>query len=267
MEYLGYIASLLIGIALGLIGSGGSVLTIPVLVYLLGVPPVIATAYSLFIVGITSLVGVIPRYAKGLVDVKTAIVFGLPSVVVVYLTRMHLLPIIPDQIITTAYFRLDKATAIMLLFALLMLLSSFSMIFKRKYSSPPVEVSEPKYNYLPILLEGIAVGFLTGLVGAGGGFIIIPALVLLCKIPIQKAIGTSLLIIAAKSLIGFIGDIVNDMIIDWPLLFIVSGLAIVGLFIGVRLSIRIPGHRLQAGFGWFVLAMSIYILLSEAYIK
>ncbi len=261
MEIAGYVASLLIGVSLGLIGGGGSILTVPVLVYLFGLPPVTATAYSLFIVGITSLIGAWPKYRSGLADWKTALVFGIPSVAAVYLTRQFLVPALPEHIFTLGSFVLTKSTAIMLLFACMMLPASVSMIRKKECRdcTDPDVIS---YNYPLILLEGILVGVLTGLVGAGGGFLIIPALVLLGKLSMKKAVGTSLLIIAAKSLIGFTGDLTH-LVIDWPLLVSVSGLAISGFYLGNALSRKVSGHRLQKSFGWFVLAMGAYILVSE----
>jgi uncharacterized protein len=261
MEILGYLASLVIGISLGLIGGGGSILTLPVLVYLFGVPAVPATAYSLFVVGSTSLVGVFPKYRQGLVNVKTAIVFGLPSIVAVYLTRKALVPTIPHHIGSLGSFEVTKSMVILLLFAVLMLLASFSMI-RNKKPTGAVEPLPQKFNYPVILLEGLAVGTLTGLVGAGGGFLIIPALVLLGKLPMKQAVGTSLLIIAAKSLIGFTGDL-GHFDIDWGLLLPVTGLAIIGIFIGDALSKKLNADRLKTGFGWFVLVMGLYILAHE----
>lgn len=261
MEILGYLASLFIGIALGLIGGGGSILTVPVLVYLFGLPPVTATAYSLFIVGTTSLVGAWPKYRKGLVSIKTAVIFGIPSIIAVYATRKFLVPAISDPVFTVGGFAFDKSMSIMLLFAAMMFAASISMIRKKPCIDCPDD-AEIRYNYPLILVEGLLVGMLTGLVGAGGGFLIIPALVLLSKLSMKKAVGTSLLIIAAKSLLGFTGD-VSNMPIEWPFLSAVTGLAILGFYLGNKLSGKVPGHRLQLFFGWFVLVMSIYIMVEE----
>ncbi len=262
MEILGFMASVLIGIALGLIGGGGSVLTVPVLVYLFHIPPVTATAYSLFIVGLTSLVGALPKYRSGMVDVKTALVFGGPSIVTVFLTRKWLIPALPEQLFTIGSLEVSKPLAIMLLFAVMMSLAGVSMIRKIPTGDHPETHGEVRYKYPLIVLEGILVGGLTGLVGAGGGFLIIPALVLLAKLSMKKAVGTSLLIIAAKSLIGFTGDVTN-MAIDWRVIGSVSALAIAGFYVGNALSLKLPGDKLQKGFGWFVLGMGMYILITE----
>ena len=264
MEIFGYFASIIIGISLGLIGGGGSILTVPVLVYLFGVEPVLATAYSLFIVGSTSLVGAAPKYRQGLVNLKTALIFGAPAIIAVYATRKFIVPAIPQEIFTIASFTVTKSVLMMLLFAVLMVFASYSMI-KGKKQDENGEQGEQKFNYPLILVEGTVVGILTGLVGAGGGFLIIPALVLFSKLPMKQAVGTSLLIIAAKSLIGFLGDI-GQQVIDWKLLMIVTALAIGGIFIGNALSKKIPGDKLKKWFGWFVLVMGMYILVKELFI-
>ncbi|WP_025761877.1 sulfite exporter TauE/SafE family protein [Dyadobacter tibetensis] len=264
MEIIGYIASLFIGISLGLIGGGGSILTVPVLVYLLGVDPVQATAYSLFIVGLTSLVGAWPKYRQGLVDTKTAIIFGIPAIAAVYATRKYLVPAIPDALFSVGQFEVSKSIFIMVLFAILMLAASVSMIREKKEECVDCE-ENLQYNYPIILLEGILVGTLTGLVGAGGGFLIIPALVLLSKLPMKKAVGTSLLIIGAKSLIGFTGDLSNSQM-NWMLLGSITFLAIIGFFAGNALSKKVSAQKLKGGFGWFVLAMGLYIIVKELFL-
>jgi uncharacterized membrane protein YfcA len=261
MEYIGYLASILIGISLGLIGGGGSILTVPVLVYLFAVDAVTATAYSLFIVGLTSAVGSFDYFRKGLVNIRTAIVFGIPSIVAVFLTRAYIVPAIPKEIFSIGEFTITKSILLMLLFAVLMIAASYSMIKKDK--KPTAETSgKQEFNYPLILIEGLVVGALTGLVGAGGGFLIIPALVVLSKLPMKEAVGTSLVIIAAKSLIGFFGES-SETVIQWGFLALVSVFAIGGIFVGTALSKRIDGAKLKPAFGWFVLVMGIYIIIKE----
>ncbi|TDO29194.1 sulfite exporter TauE/SafE family protein [Sediminibacterium goheungense] len=261
MEIAGYIASLVIGISLGLIGGGGSILTVPVLVYLFGVEPVIATAYSLFIVGLSSLVGAIPKYRQGFINLKTAIIFGIPSIAAVFATRKFIVPLIPAEVFTVGSLVITKSILMMLLFAVLMVFASVSMI-REKQQTAEQEPGPQQFNYPLILMEGAVVGMLTGLVGAGGGFLIIPALVLLSKLPMKQAVGTSLLIIAAKSLIGFTGDL-SHFTMDWTLLGSVTALAIAGIFIGNSMSRKMDGNKLKKGFGWFVLVMGIYIIVKE----
>lgn len=258
---IGFAAAILIGVSLGLIGGGGSILTVPVLVYILGVDPVLATAYSLFVVGSTSLVGAGTYMKKGLVNYKTAIVFAIPSFIAVFLTRKFLVPALPDPLFTVGEAIVTKNIGIMVFFALIMLAASFSMIRNKKCVD--CDENEPvKFNFPMIALEGSVVGLITGIVGAGGGFLIIPALVILARLPMKMAVGTSLLIIAAKSLIGFLGD-VSTQTIDWQMLLIFTGLSIVGIFIGSALSKKINEKVLKTGFGWFVLIMGIYIIGKE----
>ena len=261
MEIIGYISAALIGISLGLLGGGGSILTVPVLVYLFKVNPVLATAYSLFIVGLTSLLGSITYIRKRQLNFLVGIVFSIPAFSAVYITRKFVIPSIPDVIFSLDGFECTKDMFIMILFALLMFTASISMIRKRKV----IELDEDNngMNYTLLILEGTIVGFLTGLVGAGGGFVIVPALVLLAKLPMKTAVGTSLLIISLKSLIGFLGDVSADVNIDWVLLITVSVIAIGGIYIGSYISNFISGSKLKPAFGGFVLVMSIYIISRE----
>ena len=257
----GLIASLLIGLSLGLIGGGGSILTVPILVYLFHIEPVLATAYSLFIVGVTSIIGTIPKYKAGQVKINTALLFGIPSILGVFLTRTFILPQIPYILFSGNSFSITKNIFLMVLFASLMIAASYSMIKSSKtiQASPS---SATQLNYPLIITLGAMEGFLTGLVGAGGGFLIIPALVLFTQLPMKEAIGTSLLIIAAKSLIGFLGDLSHSEM-DWSLLGLLSGIAILGILIGNRLSRKIDGQKLKKGFAWFVLTVGVYILIRE----
>ena len=266
MEILGYFLAVIVGISLGLIGSGGSILTVPILVYIMGVEPVLATAYSLFIVGTTALVGGVQNAMKKNVDFKTVLIFGLPSIAAVYATRMWLVPFIPKEIVTLGTLTITKPIALMLLFAVVMVLAAVSMIKSKKQKSE-AENAPMVYHYPMILLEGTVVGVLTGLVGAGGGFLIIPALVLLARMPMKLAVGTSLFVIAAKSLIGFVGDLQGDQQIDWTLLSGFTFAAVVGIFAGIFLSKKIEGEKLKKAFGWFVLVMGVYIITKELFFQ
>lgn len=268
MEFIiGYALSLLVGITLGLVGSGGSILTVPILVYAFGVSAETATAYSLFIVGLTALVGAGGYYRKSLVDLRTVLVFSVPSLIAVYLVRKFVMPAIPDPVFSVGGSEVSKGMLIMGVFAVLMIAASFSMIRKRKTDCDSPEITEPTFNYPLIFIEGVVVGGLTGFVGAGGGFLIIPALVLLARLPMKVAIGTSLLIIAIKSLVGFTGDLSADTTIDWPFLLLVSLFTIIGMFGGMALGKHIPGEKLRPTFGWFVLLMGLWIFTKEVILK
>src|SRR5690554_4012239 len=264
-DIIGYGLALLVGISLGLIGSGGSILTVPVLVYVMSVEPVLATAYSLFVVGATSLVGGVQNVIKKQVDFKTVLIFGIPSVASVYLTRAFLMPLIPHGLFSIGSLVITKPIALMVLFALVMIFASLSMI-RPCPDCNDSDTGKIKYNYPMILLEGSVVGILTGLIGAGGGFLIIPALVLFAKMPMKLAVGTSLFIIAAKSLLGFIGDVQGNQAIDWNLLTVFTILSIIGIFIGIFLSKKVANDKLKTAFGWFVLFMGIYILIKELFL-
>jgi len=256
---LGVIGALVIGVVLGITGGGGSILTVPILVYLLGVMPITATAYSLFIVGITALFGTFRNMMKRMIDFRVAFVFSIPAFIAVYLTRKLIIPSIPTIIFTVQDFVLTKDLAIMIFFAFIMFFSAISMIRIRKNIAVK-QVRE--FNYFIIIIEGFVVGILTGLVGAGGGFLIIPALVLFANLPMKRAVATSLMIISIKSLIGFLGDIGN-IEIDWEFLLMFSILSIVGIIIGIYLSNFIDGKKIKKAFGWFVLVMAIYIIIKE----
>ncbi|MGL2966305.1 sulfite exporter TauE/SafE family protein [Flavobacterium sp. XGLA_31] len=261
LDFFGYSGALLIGIVLGITGGGGSILTVPILVYILAFNPLIATAYSLFIVGTTSAFGTVQNFKKGLVAPKTAIQFALPSVVGVYLTRKFIVHALPDTLFYIGSLQLSKDTFLMVLFALVMFMASYSMLKPQKEENNNVSKS-----LVLVTIQLFFVGILIGLIGAGGGFLIIPALVQLAKLPMKKAIGTSLLIITINSLVGFIGDMEN-IAIDWPFLLIFTTLSVIGIFIGLKIQHRINEKMLKKIFGLFVLVMSVVILYEELFHK
>jgi uncharacterized protein len=261
MEIIGYIASILVGVVLGLLGGGGSILSIPILVYLFGIEPVMASAYSLFIVGMTSFVGAIPKYREHLINLKTGLIFGIPSIIAIFSTRKWVVPAIPDIVFQAGEFELAKRGLLLGLFALLMVLASFSLIRKKK----EIVSSTQRFRTFLVIIEGTLIGFLTGLVGAGGGFLIIPALVFLTGLPFKTAVGTSLFIIAINSLVGFVGDLMNYEI-DWFFLLSITSLAILGILAGNFLSRRILSFYLRKAFGWLTLLMGCWILLREFFL-
>ena len=259
-QLIGYFLAVLVGISLGLIGSGGSILSVPILVYILKVEPVLATAYSLFIVGVTALVGGIQKARHKLVDFKKVLLFGIPTILAVFITRKYIVPNIPDVLFFTPSFSVTKSVFIMILFAIVMIFASIRMI-------KPIKIidveTKREINFSQIIIQGLWIGLVAGFVGAGGGFLIIPALFFLAKTPMKIAVGTSLLIIASQSLIGFLGDLSSNRDFDWNLLFFFSLFSVVGIFIGNYISKFISGEKLKTGFGWFVLIMGFYIILKE----
>lgn len=260
MEILGYFGALLIGLVLGLTGGGGSMLTVPILVYIMLLDPVIATGYSLFIVGTTSIFGAFQNFRKGLVDLQKGFVFAVPSFIGVYLTRSFIVPILPEEILKLSNFTLTKGTFLMLFFAVIMFLAAMSMLKKRKIEV--AEIAEKEASTLVLVLQTFIIGIVIGLVGAGGGFLIIPSLVLFAKLPMKKAIGTSLFIIAMNSLIGFIGDVQN-LEINWLFLLSFTAISIVGIFLGTYLNKFINENQLKKSFAYFVLVMAFIILYKE----
>ncbi len=262
MEYWGLGAALAIGVSLGMIGGGGSILTVPAMVYLMGINPVLSTAYSLFVVGTASMTGALGYFRKGLVNFKTALVFAVPSVIAVYLTRLYLVPAIPQHLFDIGTIGVTRDLGIMVFFAFVMLLAAISMI--RAGAKPDEHEEAPQqFNYPLIIVDGLLVGTVTGIVGAGGGFLIVPALVLLAKLPMKEAVGTSLLIIAVKSLFGFMGDVQSGALIDWEFLLSFTCFAVFGILLGSFLASRVSAKWLKSSFGWFVLVMSMFILCKE----
>lgn len=261
MIVMGYLASVFMGLTLGMIGGGGSILTVPILVYLFSIAPTQATAYSLFIVGLTALIGGATYFRRGDVDLKTGFIFAVPSFIGVYLTRAYFVPWIPESVFQLGSFEVTKPLLTMAFFAVIMVVASVSMIKGRK-NIQRAELSPIARNIL-IVAEGFIVGGVTGFVGAGGGFLIVPALVILIGLPMKLAVGTSLFIIAIKSLIGFTGDLQSGTAIDWSLLAGVSLAGALGMFMGLALASKVADSTLKKSFGYFVLLMGSVILLDQ----
>lgn len=260
--YIGLALALFIGVTLGLVGSGGSILTVPILVYVVGIDPLLATAYSLFIVGSTSAVGSIRNTIDKNVNFKIVLLFGIPSLLAVFFTRSQLLPLLPDAFTLSNNISITKSKLLMIIFSVVMFAASSKMIKKPRQKN----LATPKIvtSAIPLMSQGLLIGTVSGLVGAGGGFLIIPVLVFFANLPMKQAIGTSLTIIAIQCLIGFTGDLTQHAI-DWVLVFSFSVVSILGLFVGNRLSKRIIDGNLRKIFGWFILSMSVYILFKELF--
>lgn len=268
MVIVGYLSAVLVGLTLGLLGAGGAILTVPIMVYLLDVDPVLATVYSLFIVGTTTLIGAISYIKKGVINLKSSLYFAVPSVISMFITRKFIVPSLPPVIVEGGGYALSKPTFILSFFAVIMLLSSVSMIRGGiKSSKEETEKILTSSDHFRLLAYGFGVGIITGLVGAGGGFLIVPVLVLFAKLPVKTAVGTSLIIIAMNSLAGFAGDLLGDYNIDWKLLLIFLALAAGGILAGTYFSKYISPKKLKIAFGWFVLLMGVYIISKELFFK
>ena len=265
LEVLGYISALVIGITLGLIGGGGSILAVPVLAYLFLIEEKTATAYSLFIVGFSALVGGVKQHLRGYVDWRTAIVFGIPALLGVTTVRKYIIPILPDVLFSVGDFDFTRRMGMFGLFALLMIPAGISMLKPKKQNES--NHKQVQYNYPLILIEGIIVGAITGLIGAGGGFLIIPALVLLANVEMKTAVGTSLIIIAVKSLFGFFLGDAFTINIDWGFLASFTIISFIGIFIGNTLSKFIDGQKLKKAFGYFIFIMAFFIFYMEFVLK
>ena len=269
---IGHFLAVCIGISLGLLGGGGSVLALPILVYVMGVAPKSAIAMTLIIVGAVSLLGTLPHWKRGNINLKTAFIFGSATMIGAFLgARLATMPFV------TGSFQ-------MLLFAMMMLLAAGLMIRRSLKAESPKQnahgtgeqnsretdleiYSEPvcKYCWLWLLTEGIGVGVLTGLVGVGGGFAIVPALVLLGNVPMKEAIATSLLIISLNSVAGLLGYL-GHISIDWPLTVSFTFAAALGSIAGGYLAQFVPAKHLQKGFGYFLLAVATFVLIQNRHV-
>ena len=261
MEFIGFILAFLVGISLGLFGSGGSILSVPILVYVFNISPALATAYSLFIVGSTALVGGLQKIKQKAVDYNKIFLFGIPTIVSVFITRKWIVPAIPNTILFGSGYTIQKPVLIMIVFSIVMIFAAVKMILPTKAFS----TNSNKSNFKFLVLLGILIGFLAGFVGAGGGFLIVPVLIFIAKTPIDKAVGTSLVIVAIQSLVGFFGDFQNQIILDWMLLIKFSLFAISGIFIGNFVAVKINASKLKVAFGWFVLIIGICIFVNETF--
>ena len=265
IEFLGYILTLIMGVSLGLIGGGGSILTVPILYYFFSQDSITATSNSLFIVGVTALMGAFKYYRRGHVQIGTVILFALPSFIGVYIARALVLPNIPYSVISILDFEITKPILIMICFSLIMMIASRAMMRSGRLQIAPT-VEAPSTPLLSITLKGLFVGLVTGFVGAGGGFLIVPALTLLLGLPIRKAVGTSLAIITANSFFGFSMSFSSlSYEVPWMFLFMISGLGVIGILIGNGISDKIAEHHLKKGFGYFVLIVGSVILVDQIF--
>lgn len=253
MELLGYITLAAMGITLGLVGAGGSILTIPILVYLLNVPIILATSYSLVVVGSTAFMGLL-RYRHHILF-KKAIVFLIPSVLGIFTARYFMISALPH---TIGSLPIDKALVILLL--IFMGVAGYFMI-----NNSPLDAKShlPKNQNIKVILISLALGIVMGILGAGGGFLIIPTLVLLMGFTMQEAVPTSLFIITVNSLIGFMADQHQFIADDWSHLAKYLAPALLGMLIGLYIAKFVQGESLKKAFGYFVWVVGIAIFAKE----
>lgn len=261
---VGYGAALLIGALLGVVGGGGAILTLPILVYAFAMGPGVATMYSLFIVGMTSAIGA-ARYARdGLIDYGAAARFALPAFVAIHLVRNVLVPRIPDTIVITGGIAVLKDTLVVGVLVVAMLMSAYGMLRRKAILTQATEDQpEPNRRAVRSMVRGFGVGLLTGFVGAGGGFLLVPALALVEKVSMKRAVATSLFVIAANSLFGFLADLVAGKTVEWPLLLTFTGLASIGILAGIRIARRLSEGRVRTFFGWFLVLVAALVTLVE----
>jgi uncharacterized membrane protein YfcA len=242
--------ALLVGVSLGLLGGGGSILTLPILRYALGIEAHVAIAASLFIVGVTSIAALFTHARAGRVRWATGAIFGAAGMLGAFLAG-KVAPLIPAVVLLVA-------------FALMMFATAWAMLRGRKapVASAHATPMAPMRRHMLVVAEGLVVGVVTGLVGAGGGFLVVPALVLLGGLPMNVAVGTSLVVIAMKSLAGFAG-FASEYAIPWDAVLPMSAAAVVGSIVGGRFATRIAPDTLRRGFGWFVVAMAFLVLGME----
>jgi uncharacterized membrane protein YfcA len=257
---LGYAGAVFTGLILGLLGGGGALLSIPVLVYFFHMDATAATGYSLFLVGVTATSGALHNVRRKAVDYKAALYYGIPSVTTVYLFRRFIVHRLPDIIFSTSYFTLTRDHLILFFLCLVM----FGVAYRMITATEEAEMEENHTINHPVLaLYAVVIGCFIGLVGAGGGFLMTPALTHFANLNIKKAIATSLLLVAVNSFIGFLGDMHSNLRMDWHFLLVFSVFSISGVLLGSYLNHRIHGLVLKKAFGWFVLGIAFIIIAKE----
>ncbi len=263
MEVLGFTISVLMGVSLGLLGGGGSIFAVPVLVYIFGIDAIHSSIYSNFMVGITAGIGFYGYYLRNLICFKSALGFLLPALTSIFFFKEYLIPYLPDTIQVLNIYSVSKSSLILIITGLLMLIASIWMLDKdeNKGIDHSNEV-EPVY----LNLSGIVIGGLTAFIGIGGGFLIVPALLVYGKLPMKKAIGTALLIILFKSFTGFSIDVIQNQF-DWTFLLKFSAFGVVGMLAGIYLSGLVSNEKLKKGFAYLILGVGSLVLIKELFIQ
>jgi uncharacterized membrane protein YfcA len=260
-QVFGYFGAFLTGLILGLLGGGGALISIPVLVYLFHIEASVATGYSLFLIGITASTGAVTNLRKKTVDLPTLLYYGLPSVVSIYCMRRYIVPAIPDVIFQIGAYQLTKNNLILTLLSVVIFAVAYNMISTNKVASD----NEHHSNYTKLIATAIFIGAFLGMVGAGGGFLMIPALFHYANLDMKKSIGTSLVLVAINSFVGFWGDVHSNQTMEWSFLFAFSSFSVVGMFTGSYWAGKTDNRLLKKYFAWFMLAVGSYILIKEIF--
>lgn len=256
---LGAFLFVLIGVILSLLGSGGALLTIPVLVYIFDVDPYWATSYSMFIMGVSNWAATIDNIKKNLIYYKIGLCFAIPGLLVTFIIRRFILPIVPDVLFESDVLSFTKGSAIMLSFAILMFYTAIKT-FRRKNT---IEYSRIEFSPVINILQGAAIGLVTGFAGAGGGFLIVPALLFTVKMPMKEAAATSLFIISITTFLGFFGDFNPAIEMDWTLIIFCTAFSILGILITSFIKDTFSNKFLKTSFGYFILGLSLLVFYIE----
>ena len=263
-DLAGFALVFFIGVIMGTIGAGGSILTSAVLVYVFCISPVLSASYTLLNVCTISIIGFVQYYRKGLVDINMGLLYALPTLLMVFCMRRFIMPAIPDIIFSNERFTITKNLLVMLAFSLLMITIAWSMI-RRPVYTPAVNQKRP--SSFVMILPGIFTGLLTGFAGAGGGFVIVPALVFFGGLEIKKAIGTSLFIIAINTSTGFIGDYSAGVNYDWFFLIKLVAATVAGMVLSGRIMVKMSNEKLRRLFAYTILTMGCWVIIRELWLR
>lgn len=255
MVLLGYASALLMGLLLGLLGGGGSIFGVPILVYFFGLSPAVATGYALCVVGLTAFSGAFLYMRKGALDLRVLLRFAGPALPMVWFVRGYVVPSMPD-----VFWGVRKDTFLLVFFACVMMLSAYMML-RKKHITEKSEVVEA--SWLRMFLASVSVGALTGFAGAGGGFLITPALLAFFNLPMHRAVATSLGVIACNAGIGFVADLYAGLAVDLRFLAGFLTVTLLGMALGVRINPHVSVARLKALFGWIAFSVGFFMLVRE----
>ena len=259
---LGYAGAMATGFVLGLLGGGGALLSIPVLVYLFKIEASVATGYSLFLVAITASIGAVQNIREKFIDYTAALYYGIPSVITVFVVRRFVMPSLPKVFFHINGYAVDKNHFILFVLCLVMFIAAYKMISSANTNT---DDTPHETNHFKLAFYAIFIGAFLGLVGVGGGFLMVPALIYFANVSPKKAIGTSLLLVAINSFIGFAGDVSSSTSIDWKFLCIFSLFSITGVILGNYAATLIHNNKLKVYFGWFILVVAILMVVKELF--